>query len=67
MSRTTQTVLTLRVKIPVPKGANGAMVMDYVRSAIASYGGRLDSQSPMFDPETRVATVSLLKKETTYA
>lgn len=62
--RKTRTLLTLQVKIEVPKGSNGSDVMQYVRTAVGTHKGGLDPEDPLF--EIGEVTVSLVKKETTY-
>ena len=68
MSRKAKTTLTLRVRIAVPEGSNGAMVLDYARSALVSFAGGLDYQTdPLAKLDRDSIKVSLLKKETDYA
>lgn len=64
--RKVKTMLTLQVRVEIPKGSNAAEVMNYLRVAISSYGGGLAPDNPFFDWTKDSVTVSLLKKETTY-
>ena len=67
MSRKAKTTLTLRVRIAVPEGSNGAAVLDYARRALISFAGGLDFQNdPLAQLDSESLKVSLLKKETDY-
>jgi hypothetical protein len=67
MGRKTETILTLRVKMKMPPGSNAKYCADYVRDAVRSHAGGLDPDDVMFSLENESVTVSLLKKETSYA
>ena len=62
-----QTTVTIAVKMILPKGANGATALDYVRSAVASHAGGLDPKDVMFELDREKTVVKLIKKETNYA
>jgi hypothetical protein len=66
MSRKTKTEITAQLRMQVPEGANVAMVLEYIRSAVSSYAGGLDPENPMFDINKEEFTMKLVKKETTY-
>jgi len=61
MGRKTETVLTYKVKIKLPTGANAAEIHEHLRAAISSYNGG----KGFIPPED--FTVALLKKEVNYA
>jgi hypothetical protein len=64
MGRKTETTLTLRVKVKLPPNINGQQIMEYVRQALTE--GPVGVAKTPINHLTDV-TVSLLKKETTYA
>lgn len=67
MSRKKFERLELSVKLDVPAGSNASECMEYVRSAILTMGGGRQPDDTFFDTEQLGVTVSLKRKETTYA
>lgn len=69
MTKRTQTILTIQVKLDVPENSNAAQIMEYIRNAIRSHKGGMDPEHPLYDwpsIEHDDFTVKLVKKETLY-
>ena len=66
MSRKQHTVVTISIRMTLPKGSNVAALTNYIGSAIATFGGGLDPEDPHFGITRESFTVNLVKKETTY-
>ena len=59
MSRKVETVLTLSVRFKLPESSNTSQVIEFVRTAICSYG-----KDVSFIPDDLI--VKLIEKKTTY-
>lgn len=58
--------VTFAVRLHLPKGSNGSAAQQYIREAIQSHGGGLDTDNPFFYIKSDDFTVRLIKKETVY-
>lgn len=67
MSKAQTTVVTLEIRVNLPKGSNAAMLMEYVGDAIQGWGGGKAPDDPHFGLKRgEDFIVKLVKKETTY-
>lgn len=69
MSRKSRTTLYLRVKLPLPPGANIPMIIAFVKNAIETKQETDRSLAPeatMAGLQTNEITISLEKRETVY-
>ncbi len=66
MARQVEQILTMQVKIKLPKGSNAHALQLYLREAIQGWGGGKDPDDPHFHIEAEDFTVRMVKKEVIY-
>lgn len=66
MTRRSVTTVAIQVKMRLPPGVKPLEAVEYVKSAVKTWAGGLDPQTPMFALQPEEVIVKLQARDTVY-